>query len=154
MEELFRFHITRPAERRDAAGPPVGQANQQATLGGVATTFLSIDNPGGWSKLEDEAFKWIIKKSNWLLSSEFQKFITELQSLLNDLLALPSDKLAPSKWPGDFRSRFEKDAKLPNLNQWKDDLSVLFLALLIVRRGGPARINRLLISLEKPSLNE
>src|SRR5690242_10609178 len=112
MEELFRFNITRPVERSDAATLPVGSADP-----------LVKNAVEGWPTLEREALKWIIGKTDWILSPEFQQFIIELQVLLDDLLALPSDGLAPSKWPEVIRNRFQKDAKLPNVTQWNGDLS-------------------------------
>lgn len=166
MEELFRFNITRAIERSDASGLPLVVSNEDAVHTNTGPLVLpSPNDKAGWPKLESEALNFIVNTSPWLLSPGFQTFTEKLKSRLTDLQALPADKLAPSKWPADFRKAFEKLASQSDLKQWNVELSKLFLVLLIIRSGGSAHINSLIqeqnippnlipILFDKPSLSE
>src|SRR5438034_7970079 len=109
MEELFRFTITRAAERRDVATIPLGRRSalqeqltspldKAAKRATASATPLSPSND--WAVLENAALAFVRTNLNWIvaLSSETPASpLPALRQLLTDLQTVQPGS-APESW--------------------------------------------------------
>lgn len=144
MDELFRFALTRSANSTEALTIPLERP----------TPFQSNPGPGGspgleqivtgrlplsgtWTRLEVAALDFVLSgvTSSLLQSAGFTQLSTGTVDLLAALRQNPENgwmKLV---------TRFSKDQHR-NVRAVNDALADLFLALLILRRGGAARLRQ------------
>jgi hypothetical protein len=196
MEELFRFSVIRAVNKslpatvslQRAPAPPkenirggfnaIPPKSFQDQLRDIVNNLRNEAYPAlVWSAFEPLALDFLLTHGSSILNN---KLWTDLQDFLDALLALTPDLLIPAKWPTDQWNKNGKVnvvqlAKLftahdPKsftvLTNYQYDLSDLFIALMIIRRGGPANIENLIRSKnpavwnassllhDKPSLQE
>ncbi len=161
MEELFRFTITRPAERTNATTLPLERSSQ------FQEELVSQAAERRWELLEETALIYIQGNLPWILTLTGQPPVAPgaliLKQLLLDLQAVQTGSL-PNTWQVPIKKAV--DQTTPNqLDETKGRLADLFLALLILRSIGPTEIDKLIRSRnwprryaevlhDRPSLND
>ncbi len=112
MEELFRFNITRPATRSNAATLVLGRNSRQASRDNVATgpngglgerlQSIASESPNDWARLVPPSLEFVENYAKWIATpaaQPFQQLLAGLTSLLDALQLLSPDTLAVSNWP-------------------------------------------------------
>ena len=110
---------------------------------------LSPDHPPPeiiWEKIEPIAINFVLDKAYDILTNNLW---IDLGDFLDVLKNLTPDTLQPSKWPisqwPKNVTEIARHARDPNLFvDYLIDLGDLFIALLIIRRGGPSNLDKLI----------
>ena len=174
MEELFRFTITRPADRTSVNTLPLERSDFQDKLttaaSGVGDNQMGMTAlPSGepWIALEGVAMEFITKDlSKWIAPLATQSPpppLPILKQLLADLQTI-DETSKPAAWQGKIQA-VATNTNINDLKDWNSKLADLFLALLVIRSIGPAGIDKLIRTLnlqpafaeilyDRPSLND
>ena len=152
MAELFRFSVLRPAERSKPSTLPLARPAPSTTSlvpGDPPKSFqdqlrdilqASVNPPKDaksvWESLEDPSFDFIAAQAPSILSNslwtKLAAFLDNIRQLLqNDATKIASDAVA--KQFNDIKTQL-------GFADYGYSLSDLFLALMILRRGGPAHL--------------
>jgi hypothetical protein len=181
MEELFRFSVVRPISiskpatitlqrSKDPIQSDVTKIKSMATTleDQLRESIQSLDPSTApsaiWVHLEPIALNYLLSKASSILNNSLWK---DLEDFLTALLSLTPDSLSPSKWPvSEWKQNGQTnvlnlvnvfnsgDVNSQNtLRNYLLDLGDIFVALLIVRRGGPANIEKLIRSKTPPIWN-
>jgi hypothetical protein len=142
MEELFRFTLTRPADRTDVSTLPLERTRLQIEL----TTALPSRATGDqWAALQNAALDFITGNLVWIVSLNSQTPPSPIPSLKTLLAALQS--VAPgadvSAWQTPIQAA-TGSTNATELSDYDGKLADLFLALLILRSIGPAEIDKVI----------
>src|SRR2546427_4450078 len=150
MEELFRFSITRPAQRTDALTLPLETPGRLTNFQGTLRALVTNEpTHRQWQPLRDEAFAFINAHETWLLAFD-NPVIQILRKLLVDLQA-DLQKNPPSEWQTLIQTAAANTSALfGKIEPLRNDLADLFLALLIIRSIGPSKIDNLIRSQPPP----
>jgi hypothetical protein len=147
MIELFRFAVVRPANVSRAAGRPLSprgvlSTDLQQQLGAI-TQDSKDDASGTWAALEDVAVPFVENNVGRVLASplwsSLDTFPSDVRANITAWSALPIDTAA-------MTATFTAAAAQPDLVVYREWLADLFLALLVVRRGGPAHVDAIIRS--------
>ncbi len=148
MEELFRFTITRPAERTNAATIPLERSSQfQEELVCQAAELVSQAAEHVWKLLEKTSLIYIQDNLPWIITLIGQTPVAPvpvLKQLLSDLQAVQAGS-SPNTWQAPIQTAVAK-IRPDQLEETNGKLADLFLALLILRSIGPTEIDKLIRS--------
>jgi hypothetical protein len=147
MIELFRFGVVRPANVSKAGTTVLSPRGALSTdlqqQLGVITQGTEGDAGAIWTALEGVAVPYVENNVGRVLASPLWSFLDafprNIRANVTGWSALPVDTTA-------ITTTFTTAAAQPNLQQYREWLADLFLALLIVRRGGPARVDAIIRS--------
>jgi len=147
MDELFRFALTRPADRTDATTIALErrstfQSNQEpAGLEQIAAK--TPDYTRKWVAFEEAALRYILGPvaTKILASDALAKVEKEGADFLKRLR-----NEAHEKWPADTRGFAAGFDDQGILDQLDTDIADVFLALLILRCGGRTHLHNLIAS--------
>lgn len=148
MEELFRFTLTRPADRTETTTVPLQHNTQlQDMVAGAAKTGPAQDS---WASIQKLALDFIkANLSTWIASLAGQTSpaptpFLALRQLLTALQAVQPGSL-PATWIGPIQTA-STAISAADLATWHGNLADLFLALMIIRSMGPAAIDKVIRS--------
>ncbi|MBB5510631.1 hypothetical protein [Paraburkholderia atlantica] len=148
MNELFRFAVVRPANVSNSltcplnSGPVISTHFQQE-LSSIIQRATEVDAASIWALLERASIPFVEQNVDRVLASPLwsilDTFPTEVSENVSAWNTLPIDTAA-------INATFSTAASKPDLLQYRGWLVDLFLALLVVRRGGPAHVDALIRS--------
>ncbi|HEY8783839.1 MAG TPA: hypothetical protein VIM16_19575 [Mucilaginibacter sp.] len=177
MEELFRFSVIRAADRHNAqtvslerTAAPTPQQDSQAPIKAYRTFIsntrsfqdqlreqvqsLTSDKNSSpdeiWKQLEPIAIDFLISQANIIFANSLW---TSLQDFLNNLNNLVLNGTGDAKTTSAISSLFDKQGAQKNSDTFTSylyDLGDLFIALLIIRRGGPNNLDSIIRSQSPP----
>jgi hypothetical protein len=145
MNELFRFAVVRPANVSQSLTTPLSPRGSLSTdlqqqLGAI-THGSESDASAVWTALENVCVPYVQNNVGRVLASpiwsSLDKFPADIRANVSAWSALPVDTAA-------ITQTFSNAAAQPNLVQYQEWLADLFLALLVVRRGGPAHVDAII----------
>ncbi|KVT98528.1 hypothetical protein WK60_00285 [Burkholderia ubonensis] len=147
MNELFRFAVVRPANVSKsvtcALSPRGGLSTDLQQQLGAITQGTEGDAGTIWTALEGVAVPFVENNVGRVLASplwsSLDAFPRDVRGDVTAWSALPIDTKA-------ITATFKTAAGQPNLQQYRQWLADLFLALLVVRRGGPAHVDAIIRS--------
>jgi hypothetical protein len=156
MEELLRFSVLRPVDKsirqvialetpRPAGGktpPTPAQAFDQALKSTLAQAKRPGTNEQIWMQLEPPAAAYLVAATTTITSDPLW---TKLSAFITGLTGLGANA-APPPDAAAIKGAFTADAAVnaDSVTPYRLQLSELFLAQVIVRRGGSARLAELL----------
>ena len=147
MNELFRFAVVRPANVSQALTCPLSPRGSLSTelqqqLGEI-TQNSEGDAASTWELLENVAVPYVENNVGRVLASplwaSLGTFPDDIRADVAAWDALPIDTSA-------ITATFKTAAAQPDRQSYREWLADLFLALLVVRRGGPAHVDALIRS--------
>jgi hypothetical protein len=147
MNELFRFAVVRPANVSKSVTCPLSprgglSTDLQQQLGAI-TQGSEDDASTIWTALEAVAVPFAEESVGRVLASplwaSLDAFPGKVAANIAAWSSLPIDATA-------ITATFAAAAAQPDLEQYREWLADLFLALLVVRRGGPAHVDAIIRS--------
>jgi hypothetical protein len=145
MNELFRFAVVRPANVSQSSTTPLSPRGSLSTdlqqqLGAI-TQGSEGDASTVWAALENVCVPYVQNNVGRVLASplwsSLDTFPGDIRANVTAWSALPVDTAA-------ITQTFSNAAAQPDLVQYQEWLADLFLALLVVRRGGPAHVDAII----------
>src|SRR5262249_12563270 len=147
MNELFRFAVVRPANVSQSSTTPLSPRGSLSTDLQLELGVITKGNEGDastvWTALESVCVPYVQNNVGRVLASplwsSLETFPGDVRANVSAWSALPVDTAEVTR-------TFSKAAAQPSLVLYREWLADLFLALLVVRRGGPAHVDAIIRS--------
>jgi hypothetical protein len=151
MDELFRFSVTRSADRATVSTFPL-ERNSKFQVNPPNPGPIGLENIATsssrdkWADFENASLLYVLSKStlDFINSFEWPPFLKELKQFLRSLKQAPSEKW--STMAGEFSELLQPQEGANYRDGFDTQLADLFIAFLILRSSGQSHLHDLIRS--------